>query len=52
MVEENEDLAYKKIINCKNVMQLKILENIYLKLDVNGRIKVVRCNLRFKVMRE
>jgi hypothetical protein len=38
----NVDLAYKKTMNCINVMKLKnILESISLKLDANGRIKLV-----------
>jgi hypothetical protein len=38
----NEDLACNKIINSTNVAELKILENIYLKLDAIGGIKSVR----------
>jgi hypothetical protein len=33
----NEDLAYKKIINT-NITELKILENIYSKLDARTEI--------------
>jgi hypothetical protein len=41
--------AYKKLVNCTNVMKLKILESIYLKLDANGRISLEGHNphLRF-----
>jgi hypothetical protein len=33
----NEDIAYKKLVNCTDVMKLKTLENIYSKLDATGR---------------
>lgn len=35
-----EDLPHKKIINCE-LVDLKILENTYTKLDVNGTVKSI-----------
>jgi hypothetical protein len=34
----NEDIAYNKIINCTDLVYLKVMENIYLKPDEKGRI--------------
>jgi hypothetical protein len=35
----NEDLAYRKIISCTNVIKIKSI-GVYLKLNVNGRTKL------------
>jgi outer membrane receptor for monomeric catechols len=39
----NEDLAYKYIIICTNNTELKntVQENMCIKLDVNGRLKLI-----------
>lgn len=39
----NKDTEYNKIILCTNtVLQVKLLANIYLKFDINGRMKLER----------
>jgi hypothetical protein len=45
----NEDFACGKIINCAEYNSLKILQNIYLILNVNRRIRLVRHNLEVKL---
>jgi hypothetical protein len=37
----NEEVAYKRIINCTNAVELRNRKNTCMKLDVNRRIKLV-----------
>jgi hypothetical protein len=36
-----ENVAYREVLNCTNVTNLKLLENVYLKSDANGIIKPI-----------
>jgi hypothetical protein len=39
----NEEAEYRRISNCTNVVELSHVGNICLRLEVNGRIKLVIC---------
>jgi hypothetical protein len=38
----NDEVAYKRMLKCTKVVQLKIFEFTSIKLDVNDRINLVR----------
>jgi hypothetical protein len=42
----NEDRTYKEIINCTNADNFKMLENTCSKLDVNGKMKLLKYEMR------
>jgi hypothetical protein len=44
----NEDLAYEKITNRAKRNEFRALENIYLKLRINGRKFLVTCNTHLR----
>jgi hypothetical protein len=37
----NEDVAYWKVLASTSVMEIKILENTYLKLEINSKVMSV-----------
>jgi hypothetical protein len=37
-------LAYKRIINCINVVELSDTGKSFIKIDANGKIKLAICN--------
>jgi hypothetical protein len=43
----NEEVSYKRMINCTNAVGLRNIETCLHKLDINDRIKLVIFNRKF-----